>query len=74
MTVSHRVPPGWRQLILDLEQHVDVVDAYEDVDTGDLVVRALLERDEDRDLVNLVVAKARITCRRCGEPSDDESA
>ncbi|WP_157970087.1 hypothetical protein [Pelagibacterium sediminicola] len=61
MTVSHRVPPGWRPIILDLEEKVRVVDAYEDVDTGELVVRALFSREEDRRLVDQAVERARVT-------------
>ena len=61
MTVSHRVPAGWRQIIVDLERHVRVVDAYEDADTGELVVRALFEREGDRRFVDEAVERARNT-------------
>ncbi|MAN77462.1 MAG: hypothetical protein CML24_09795 [Rhizobiales bacterium] len=68
MSVAHRVPPGWRQIIEDLEQQVEIVDAYEDDWSGDLIIRALLDDMRDQRLVAEAAAKAAISCRECGKP------
>lgn len=68
MSVAHRVPPGWRSIIFDLERKVDVVDAYEDDEIGELVVRALLDRESDGRFVREAIDLAHETCRECGKP------